>query len=135
VPIDGVGGNGGGAPASRNVNLTTIASVSPATDDADMELDRCRNVRVFVSAFLAGPELNDFNGCHMLDVQILPRALIAGMASEVWLQYVDCIHGVLSVWQFFLLLRDHMDASQSLRRAVGELLSFSGRTDARALVR
>jgi len=82
VPIDDVGGNGGGAPASSSVVLTTIASVFPPTDDADLELDRWRKVRVFVAEFLAEPALNVFNGCDMLDVEVLARALIAGVASE-----------------------------------------------------
>jgi len=47
---------------------------------------------------------------------------------------VDCIQGVVFVWQFFLLMSDHMDASPALSRAVGELLFFACRTDTRALV-
>jgi len=104
------------------VILTTIASVFSPTDDADLELDRWRKVRVFVAAFLEEPALNAFNGCDMLDVEVLARALIAGVASEFWLHYVDCIQGVVLMWQFLLLMSDHMDASPALSRAVGALL-------------
>jgi len=134
VPVDDVGGDGGGAPASSGLFLTTVASVFPPTDDADLQLDRWRKVRVFVSAFLAEPALNVFNGCNMLDVEVLARALIAGVPSEFWLHYMDCIQGVVFVWQFLLLMSDQMDASPALSRAVGELLFFACHTDARALV-
>jgi len=103
------------------------------TDDADLELDRWRKVRVFVSAFLAVPALNLFNGCDMLDVEVLARALIAGVPSAFWLDYIDCIQGVVFVWQFLLLMSEHMDSSPTLSRAVGELLLFACRTDAQAL--
>jgi len=134
VPLDAVVGNGGAAPASSNFIFATVVSVFAPTDDADLELDRWRKVRVFVSAFLAEPALNMFNGCDMLDVEVLARALIAGVPSEVWLDYLDCVQGVVFVWQFLLLMSDHMDASPALSRAVGELLFFACRTDTQALV-
>ena len=133
-PLDAMGGDGDAAPASSGFTCATVASVFPPTDDADLELDRWRKVRVFVSAFLAEPALNVFNGCDMLDVEVLARALIAGVPSELWLDFMDCIQGVVFVWQFLLLTSDHMDASPALSRAVGELLLFACRTDAQALV-
>jgi len=134
VPLDGTGGDDGAAPASSGFTFSTIASVFPPTDDADLQLDRWRKVRVFVSAFLAEPALNVFNGCDMLDVEVLARALIAGVPSEFWLDYLDCVQGVVFVWQFLLLMSDQMDASPALSRAVGELLFFACHTDAQALV-
>jgi len=134
VPLDGTGGDGGAAPASSGFTFSTIASVFPPTDDSDLQLDRWRKVRVFVSAFLAEPALNVFNGCDMLDVEVLARALIAGVPREFWLDYLDCVQGVVFVWQFLLLMSDQMDASPALSRAVGELLFFACHTDAQALV-
>jgi len=133
-PVDAVGGYGDAAPASSGIVCATVASVIFPTDDADLELDRWRKVLVFVSASLAEPALNVFNGCDMLDVEVLPRALIAGVPSELWLDYMDCIQGVVFVLQFMLLTSDHMDASLALSLAVGELLLFACRTDAEALV-
>lgn len=107
----------------------------PPTDYADLELNRWRNVRVFVSASLAEPSLNVFNGCDMLDVEVLARDLMAGVPSELWLDYMDCIQGVVFVWQFLLLTSENMDSSPALSRAAGELLLFACRTDAQAPVR
>jgi len=134
VPLDGTGGDDGAAPASSGFTFSTIASVFPPTDDADLQLDRWRKARVFVSAFLAEPALNVVNGCDMLDVEVLARALIAGVPSEFWLDYLDCVQGVVFVWQFLLLMSDQMDASPALSRAVGELLFFACHTDAQGLV-
>jgi len=134
VALDAAGGDGGAARASSDFIFATVASVFPPTDDADLELDRWRKVRVFVSAFLAEPVLNMFSGCDMLDVEVLARALIAGVRSEFWLDYLDCVQGVVFVWQFLLLISDQMDASPALSRSVGELLFFACRTDAQALV-
>jgi len=92
-----------------------------------------RTVRIFISAFLAEPALNVFNGCDMLDVEVSARCLIAGLPSEVWLDYLDCMQNVVFVWQFLLLVSDQMDASPLLCRAEGELLLFACRTDAKGL--
>jgi len=132
--LDAVGGYGDTAPASSGSLCATVASVIPPTDDADLELDRWRKVLVFVSASLAEPALNVFNGCDMLNVEVLARAIIAGEPSELWLDNMSCIQGGVFVWQFMLLTSDHMDASPALCRAVGELLLFASRTDAQALV-
>ena len=130
VPLDSVGGNVGAAPASSGFTLAAVLSVFPPNDDADLELDRRRKVRVFVSAFLAVPALNLFNVCDMLDVEVLARALIAGVPSAFWLDYMDFIQGVVFVWQFLLLMSEHMDSSPTLSRAVGALLLSACRTDA-----
>jgi len=134
VALNAAGGDGGTVPASSEFIFSTVASVFPPTDDADLELDLWRKVRVFVSAFWAEPVLNMFNGCDMIDVEVLARALIAGVPSELWLDYLDCVQGVVFVWQFLLLISDQMDASPALSRSVGELLFFACRTDAQALV-
>jgi len=54
--------------------------------------------------------------------------------SELWLDNLDCVQGVVFVWQFLLLISDQMDASPTLSVSVGELLFFACRTDAQALV-
>ena len=91
LPLYAGGGDADAAPASSGFIFTTIASVFPPTGDADLQLNRSRKVRVFVSAFLAEPALNVFNGCDMVDVEVLARALIAGVPSAFWLDYMDCI--------------------------------------------
>ena len=110
LPIYAGGVDADAAPASSGLVFATVASVFPSTGDADLQLDRSRKVRVFVAAFLAEPAPNVFNGCDMVDVEVLARALIAGVPSAFWLDYMDCIQGVVFVWQFLLLLSDHMDA-------------------------
>jgi len=127
------GSNGNVETATSGTVCAAITSVFPETDDDDLARDRWRKVRVFVSAMLAEPALNVFNGCNMLDVEVFARSLIAGVPSETWLDYIDCIQSVVFVWQFLLLVSEQMDASPALSRAVGELLFFACHTDAQAL--
>jgi len=127
------GGDGGEGPAGSDLVCIAITSVFPETDDGDLELDRWRTVRVFVSAMLAEPALNVFNGCDLLDVEVFARCIIAGVPSETWLDYIDCVQGVVFIWQFLLLVSGQMDQSPALSRAVGELLLFACTTDAQGL--
>ena len=133
VPHARADDDGGGAAAASDWLCVAILSVLPETDDEDLELDRWRTVRIFISAFLAAPALNVFNGCDMLDVEVFAMCLIAGLPSEVWLDYLYCMQNVVFLWQFLLLVSDQMDASPWLCRAEGKLLLFACRTDAKGL--
>lgn len=91
LPLDAGRGDADAAPASNGFVFATVASVFPPTGHADLQLDRSRKVRVFVAVFLSEPALNVFNGCDMVDVEVLARALIAGVPSAFWLDNMDCI--------------------------------------------
>jgi len=133
VPHARADDDSGGAAAASAWLCVAILSVFPETDDEDLELDRWRTISIFISAFLAEPALSVFNGCDMLDVEVFARCLIAGLPSEVWLYYLDCMQNVVFVWQVLLLVSDQLHASPLLSRAVGELLLFACRTDAKGL--
>ena len=96
-----------------------------ASDDTDVDKDRWMTVRTFLSAMLAEPVPNVFNGCDGLEVEVLARALIDAVPSSVWVQLAPCVTPVVFVWQFLLLARSAMDASPAFCQAVGELMIFT----------
>jgi len=98
-----------------------------------VDIDRRRKVRVFLAAMTAEPMFNLFSGCDLIGVELLARALIAGVSRREWPPHIKSVKRVVFVWQFLLLVRTKMDQSRLLSRAVGELLFCSLGTDADAL--
>ena len=105
----------------------------PPTNNHNVEIDRWRKVRVFLAAMTAEPVFNLFSGCDLIGVEVMARALIAGVPSREWLPLTNSVKRVVFIWQFLLLVRTKMDQSRLLSRAVGELLFFGLGTDAEAL--
>lgn len=104
--------------------LCEATNFFPPADDEDVNKDRWRKVRSFISGVLAEPALNVFSGCDPLDVEVLARALIARLPSAEWVGLMLCVERVVFVWEFLLLVRPRLDESPQLQQAVGELLLF-----------
>lgn len=111
------------APDPAGLLCETTRFFEPS-DDEDVDKDRWRKVRVFISAMLGEPALNVFGGCDLVEVEVLARAIIAGLPSSQWAGLMKCIERVVYVWEFLLLVRRRMDESPSLRQSVGELMLF-----------
>lgn len=110
--------------SAARVNVA-LAGTIPVTTDENLIKERWRRVRLFLSAFLAEPALNDSSGCDHDAVEIFARLLIAGRPSREWIHETSCIEQVVFVWQFLVLMREGMDHSLDLTRSLGELLLFA----------
>jgi len=110
-----------------------LVNAFPPTANERVEKDRWRKVRLFVSAMLAEPAFNVFAGCNMVGVKELAIKIMDGEESAQWMGLLDWIQPVVFVWEFLLLVRQAMDQSLDLSRAVGELLLFSVGTVAEAV--
>jgi len=120
-----------GASAAAVCSLLT--EFFPPTSNPHVEIDRWRKVRIFLAAMTAEPVFNLFSGCDRIGVEVLARALIAGVPSREWLPLVKTVKRVVFIWQFLLLVKTKIDQLPLLSRAVGELLLFALGTDADAL--
>ena len=89
-----------------------------------------RRFRDFWEAIKAKLMLNSFSVCNPIGVEVLARALMAGVSSREWLPLTQSVQPFVLMWQLLLLVKTKMGKSRLLRRAVGDLLCFSLGTDA-----